>query len=163
MDNHSEQLLAHLLRSRRVAALGTLRDSAPFVSLVVFAVSADFSAFYLHLSRLAVHTRDILQDPRVSLMLAEEDADFDRDPQTLARVSLQGVAEELPRGHEDYAAVQALYLARFPDAAVNFRLADFSLFRIRPNRARYVAGFGKIFNLQPHHFTDAAQANPPNI
>lgn len=159
MDEASQQLLAHLIRTQRVAALGTLREGAPFVSLVALAATADFSAFYLHISRLAVHTRDILQDPHVSLLLAEPDTDGARDPQTLARLSIQGMAEEVGPDAPDYVEARALYLARFPDAGQNFRLADFALFRIRPNRARYVAGFGKIFNLQPHHFRAAAAGN----
>lgn len=157
MDEQSQRLLAHLLHTQRVAALGTLREGAPFVSLAAFAPAPDFTAFYLHISRLAVHTRDILQDPRVSLLIAEPDADATRDPQTLARLSIQGVAEEVMSEVSDYAAARTLYLARFAEAAMNFRLADFSLFRIRPNRARYVAGFGKIFNLQPHHLSAAAE------
>jgi heme iron utilization protein len=46
-----------------------------------------------------------------------------------------------------YAPSRARYLARFPDAAFTFYMADFSLFRIVPSRARYVAGFGRIFDL----------------
>jgi hypothetical protein len=66
MDDETLQLLAALIRGRRIAALGTLRQGAPFVSMVPYAPAADFSAFYLHMSRLAYHTQDILKDAQVS-------------------------------------------------------------------------------------------------
>ena len=39
------------------------------------------------------------------------------------------------------------WLERFPEQAVNFELADFSFWRIVPRDARFVAGFGRIYNL----------------
>ena len=53
MDTGSEQLLVRLLRILRVAALGTSRDGAPFVSMVSLAHAEDASAFYIHVSRPA--------------------------------------------------------------------------------------------------------------
>ena len=68
MDANVLHSLATLIRSNRLAALGTLRDGCPFVSMVVYAISDDLTSFYLHLSRLAVHTRDIIADPRLKLV-----------------------------------------------------------------------------------------------
>lgn len=155
MDTESQQLLAKLIRTQRTAALGTLREGAPFVSLVLFAAAEDFSVFYLHISSLARHTRDLQTDPRVSLMIAETD-DGLRDPQTLARLSLEGEAVEVPREDPEAQALQDLYLARHPQSVFNFSLGDFALYRITPRRGRYVAGFGKIFNLGPDHLREAA-------
>jgi hypothetical protein len=39
------------------------------------------------------------------------------------------------------------WLARFPEQAINFQLADFSFWKIAPRDARFVAGFGRIHNL----------------
>jgi len=50
MDTQSQQSLAHIIRAQRTA-LGTLDEGAPLVSLVLYLPTADFSAFYLHLSR----------------------------------------------------------------------------------------------------------------
>lgn len=155
MDSASLTTLARLIRAQRVGALGTLDGGAPFVSLVLVAPAADFGAFFLHISTLAHHTRHILQDDRVSLMLAEPDPGHG-DPQTLARLSLRARAVALERGSAEYSAARAVYLARFPEAAFNFSLADFGLFRIEPTTARYVAGFGKIFNLRVSHLNEAA-------
>ena len=91
MDAELLQIIHRLLGTARMAALGTLREGAPFVSLTTTAPADDFSAFWLHLSRLAFHTRHIEADPRVSLMFWEE-AGQERNPQTLARISLAGEA-----------------------------------------------------------------------
>ncbi len=147
MDAESKVKLLSLLRQARLAALGTLRpDGGPLVSQVLFAAAPDFSGFYILISQLAQHTQDILNDPRVSLMIAQAD-DGLTDPQTLARVSLRGEARPVLHDQPDYAAARAAYLEKFPQAAMIFQLGDFALYRVEARSARYVAGFGKTFNL----------------
>lgn len=159
MDSQFQQALAHLIRTHRTTALGTLHDGAPLVSLVLYAPNADFSAFYLHISRLAQHTQAILHDPQIGLLIAEPDTGR-QDPQTLARVSLQGTASEVLRTDADYDAIRAAYLQRFPNAAMTLSLSDFAFFRMQPNRGRFVAGFGQIFNLTVVTLQAAALTQP---
>jgi heme iron utilization protein len=68
-------------------------------------------------------------------------------PQALPRVALQVQATVLPRDDDAYAAAKAAYLARFPDSAVTFELADFSIVALAPRSARLVAGFGRAHGL----------------
>ena len=142
MDADSQRTLAQLLRTQRVAALGTLRDGMPFVSSVGYAAAPDFAAFYLHVSGLAYHTQALRQDPRVGLLISEPDTGT-RNLQTLARISLCGQAEELPRAAADYAEAESIYLAKLPQAHFNFGLADFVLVRIRPTLAPTSPGLGR--------------------
>jgi putative heme iron utilization protein len=123
--------------------------------MVLYAVEADLGAFWLHLSQLAIHTRDITSDPRVGLMIAENDSGAD-DPQTLARLSIQGTAEAVAADNPEYDVARALYLSRFPAASSSFALGDFSLYRIVPSRGRYIGGFGEIHNVTAEHFRKAA-------
>jgi putative heme iron utilization protein len=155
MDAESSQALARLLRRQRIAALGTLSDAAPLVSMVLFVAAADLTSFYIHVSRLAQHTQALLQDPRVSLMVAEPDTG-EHDPQMLARVSIRGDATEVPPTAVDYEAAKAAYFEKFPRSAVNFGLGDFMLWRITPRGVRYVGGFGKIFDLAAADFRHIA-------
>jgi len=148
MDAESEKILARLLKTTRVAALGTLHDGAPFVSMTSLARADDGSAFYVHVSRLAQHTRDMDADPRVSLMFAEAD-DGRVDPQTLARLSIQCRAEKIERADESYAAIQKLYLSQFPASEQLFSFGDFNLWKLIPEKARFVAGFARAFNITP--------------
>jgi len=155
MDADASVLLARLIRGVRVAALGTLRQGAPLVSMVAILPEPDFSAVCLHVSRLAWHTQDMLADPRVSLSIAELD-DGRADPQTLARVALRGEATKLPGEGETFERLKTAWLARFPESAVTFELADFSFWRVVPRDARFVAGLGRTFNLSPESLRRAA-------
>ena len=156
MDKISEILLASILRNTRVAALATLRDAEPRISMVAYVVAPDFSAFYIHVSRLAQHTMDMQKDKHVGLMISEID-DGRADPQTLARLSVRGTPEFMPKGEPGYAPIKGLYVSRFPESQNLFSLEDFSLWRIVPKGARYVAGFAKAFNLTLESLQKAAQ------
>jgi putative heme iron utilization protein len=156
MDKSSEILLAYTLRNTRVAALVTLRGTEPRISMVAYVVAPDFSAFYIHVSKLAQHTMDMQKDKHVSFMVSETD-DGRADPQTLARLSVRGIAEFMFPGEPGYTPIKDLYLSRFPEALPLFSLDDFDLWRIVPRGARYVAGFTKAFNLTLESLHKAAR------
>jgi heme iron utilization protein len=143
MDADTRSALSRLVRKERIAHLATLRAGAPMASMTLYLPDETFSAFHVHVSRLAWHTQDMLQDPRVALSVAETD-DGRADPFTLMRVSIRGHAEQLLQ--EDL-PLKTKWLSRFPEQAINFELADFSFWRITPRDARFVAGFGRIHNL----------------
>jgi heme iron utilization protein len=134
------ETLRALLFKQRIAHLATLRNGAPMASMTLYLPEKDLSAFYVHVSRLAWHTQDMAHDPRVALSIAEAD-DGRADPFTLMRVTIRGDALQLADGPKD------AWLARFPQQAINFELADFSFWRITPCDARFVEGFGRIHNL----------------
>src|SRR4051812_18972073 len=116
------------------------------VSMTLYRAEEDFSAFWVHVSRLAWHTQDMLQDPRVALSIAQTD-DGRPDPFTLMRVSIRGEAVQLANQGPAFDKLKAAWLERFPEQAINFELADFSFWRIEARDARFVAGFGRIHNL----------------
>jgi putative heme iron utilization protein len=137
-----------LLRRSRQGALATLMSSsgAPYCSLVNLASHPDGSPVLL-ISRLALHTRNVLADPRVSLMLDER---APGDPLEGARIMLAGTAEEA--GESDVLSLRQRYLRVHPTAEVFVDFKDFSFFRIRPSGAHLVAGFGRIVDLAPERF-----------
>jgi hypothetical protein len=157
MDAETRSALAGLLRRGRVAALGTLRDGAPLVSLVACLPEPDFSAFHVRVSRLAWHTQDMARDARVSLCVAETD-DRRPDPQTLARLTIRGEAAPLRGEGEAHARLKAAWLERYPESRITFELADFAFWRIVPRDARFVAGLGRTFNLSAAELRAAAGA-----
>ena len=133
-------LLKKLILRERTAHLATLRGGAPMASMTLYLPERDFSAFYVHVSRLAWHTQDMMQDGRIALSISESD-DRRPDPFTLMRVTIRGEATQMISGPKD------AWLGRFPEQAINFTLADFSFWRITPRDARFVAGFGRIRNI----------------
>src|SRR5947199_1262914 len=90
-------LARSLLRRSRQGALATLMAGSgdPYCSLVNVATHPDGSPILL-ISRLALHTRNILDDSRVSLMLDER---AEGDPLEGSRIMLMGRAEQA--SHED--------------------------------------------------------------
>lgn len=134
--------LRALFQNQRVAALGTLGlDGQPFVSMVPFAVDPQAATLVIHISLLAPHTRNLLANPAVSVMVMEPETPGE-PVHALPRVSLDGQAKRLtPHSPECHAARQ-VYLARFPEAEPITQLGDFSFVVITPGKARHVAGFG---------------------
>jgi hypothetical protein len=129
------------------------RTGDPYSSLINVAPDADGSPILL-VSALAVHTRNIVTDPRVSLMLDER---AEGDPLEGARIMLAGTAQRTQE--EDLARVRRRYLAFHPAAEAFAGFADFSFFRIVPSGLHLVAGFGRIVDLLPEQFlTDLSDA-----
>ena len=131
-----------LLREGRSGALATLLPGSgdPYCSLVNVGTCIDGAPLFL-LSKLALHTKNILADNRVSLMLDERKAG---DPLEGARVMLMGACAQTT----DQTARTA-YLRRHPDAELFANFADFSFYRMEITRAHLVAGFGRIVDLAP--------------
>ena len=157
MDTSSAALLRQLLRTQRIAALGTLRDGAPLVSMTLYLPTPDFSAFHIHVSALAWHTQDMQSDPRVSLLVAKADGTSPADdPFSLPRLTLRARASRLASDAPEHAGLQDAWLAKYPAQAVNFELADFSFWRLEPKDARFIAGYGRIMNLGPAELAAAS-------
>jgi heme iron utilization protein len=154
MNPTMTKALRDLVNGGSIAALGTLHDGEPFVSMVPYAIMPEGGGFLIHVSGLSAHTRDMLAHSRVSLMVV---ADESRGvpSQARPRVTVQGDGEPIDRSSADHRAARAIYLARFPDAAQTFELGDFSLFRIRPVSARFIAGFAQAVTLTPESFSTA--------
>jgi hypothetical protein len=147
-DFNASSLARSLLRRSRQGALATLMAGSgdPYCSLVNVASHPDGSPILL-ISRLALHTRNILADFRVSLMLDERAAG---DPLEGARIMLAGRAEEA--AGETAGILRRRYLNAHPSAETFVDFKDFSFFRIVPSAAHLVAGFGRIIDLAPAQF-----------
>jgi putative heme iron utilization protein len=154
-DYNADRLARSLLRRSRQGALATLVPGSgdPYCSLVNVASHPDGSPILL-ISRLALHTRNIIGDSRVSLMLDERAAG---DPLEGSRIMLAGRAEEA--GGDQIALLRRRYLNAHPSAEAFVNFKDFAFFRIYPTGAHLVAGFGRIVDLKPEQFlTDMAGA-----
>ena len=151
--------LRSLLQNQRVAALGTLdTDGFPFVSMVPFAVEPASAQLVIHVSGLAVHTRNLQTTPRVSLLVMQ--AEVTGEPvHALARVTLEGVATVLERDRAAWRQARDAYLARFPDAQPMTELGDFMFVGVAVQGARQVAGFGAARSLDAE--TMAEVLRPP--
>ena len=156
MSTDTRRILGTLLQERSVAALGTLQDDQPYVSLVPFAITATGTCLVIHTSRLAAHTHNMKRNERVSVLVSEPEGS-NRMPQSLARVTLQGIAREATGVEPEYPRWREAYLKRFPSAAPMFDFGDFSLFMIEVTSARLVAGFAQAVTLNAKSFAEAVR------
>jgi putative heme iron utilization protein len=147
-------VLKSLILQQPVAALATLRDGAPAISMVPFAMLPEGAGFVIHVSSLASHTKDMLANPEVSLLVTASLEQVDT-PLALPRVSIQGHAHPCPADSDAYNQARSCYLKKLPDAEELFSFADFSLWVIVPESLRFVAGFGRAMSLTPERLRTA--------
>ena len=137
MAHTVRDLLRRLDRASLASALPD-RDGAPwpYASLVLVAVDHDLAPILL-LSNLAEHAKAIAADGRVSLLF-DGTAGLDQ-PLTGPRVTLLGRAAKT--GDE---RLKRRFLVHHPDAEMYAGFGDFNFYRVAPERAHLVAGFGRI-------------------
>ncbi|MEQ1600898.1 MAG: DUF2470 domain-containing protein [Methylophilaceae bacterium] len=147
IDTNARQFL----RATRSGVLSTLSakfDGCPFGSVAPFVLDQNGAPIIL-ISALAEHTKNIIANPKVSLIVL---ASMD-DLQDNARLTLMGAAQQIT---EDDTLLRARYLRYFPSAAGYFEMHDFSFYRIHIQQARYIGGFGKIAWINAQAFASPA-------
>lgn len=115
------------------------RPGWPFGSVAAYGVDTGGQPTLL-VSRLAVHTRNLLADPRASLFVIEPG--WTGDPLAGARVTLVGSVE--PVAGAERPAIRDDYLERHPSARSWVDFGDFGFYRMRLAELYYVAGFGAM-------------------
>lgn len=140
----------NLLRRARTATLGTLNvdDGIPYASLVNVATDVRGCPLIL-VSTLAWHTRNLLADPRGSIMVAELPPSG--DALTGARVTVMGRFSRV-----DAKDAARRFLARHPAAEMYAGFGDFGFWRLEPEKAHAVAGFGRIETLPANELFPSA-------
>ncbi|MBL8466446.1 HugZ family protein [Methyloversatilis discipulorum] len=152
MTPEQAQALRDLLARQPVAALATLHDGEPAVSMVPWVLLPD-GRFVIHVSALASHTADMRSNPEVALLITAPLA-AGESPLALPRLSVRGRAEVCPVGSPGHDDARAAYLARLPESAELFSFGDFSLFVISVLSARFVGGFAQARSLTAAGFAD---------
>lgn len=104
--------------------------------------------FYLLISTVAQHGRNLLTSPRVSLLFAEDEFRCVQ-PFARKRVTIEAAVSEVPRNTSAYSVVIERFKARFDDDLVTSlsQMGDFHLFKLSPLGGSVVMGFGKAYRL----------------
>ena len=121
----------------------------PFGSVVPYCLDRQGRPVIL-ISSIAQHTKNVLADNKVSLIIAERGTD---DIQAHGRVTYIGYAHQVTEDDTDTAN---RYYQYFPDAADYHKSHHFDLFYIELHRLRFIGGFGQI------HWVDAKAYAPNN-
>ena len=87
------------------------------------------------ISSMAMHTQNLKQDPRASLLITQPDVSG--DPLGAARLTLVGLFAEVPAPE-----VRDLYLARHENAKYWQDYTDFAYYRLEVSGVYFIGGFG---------------------
>jgi len=135
----------HAERARTLVAqmsTGTLCTLAidpagyPYGSFVTVTFAEGNPIFLI--SALAEHTRNLEQDPRASLLVAESGA---ADPLANGRVTMLGPCTRVEGGG---GRARAAFLAAHPNAAYYADFRDFGFWELRVDSVRYIGGYGRM-------------------
>ena len=143
MNENREQLARSVrgfLRARRYGVLATMSlelPGHPFGSITPYVVTHEGRVILL-VSAIAQHTKNMIADPKVSILVADETSD---DKQAAGRVTVVGEARRVDDAVE---AVGARYLRCFPSHRDYDQAHDFLYVQIDPVRIRFIGGFGEI-------------------
>lgn len=144
-----------LVGGQKTGTLATLTvdpPGFPYGSFVTFALDGEAPVFLV--SRLAEHTKNLLREPRCSLMVAESGA---ADPLANGRVTMVGRCEELDS--EAATSAREAYLAVHPNASYYVDFKDFSFWRLTVESIRYIGGYGRMSWVEESAWS-TAEADP---
>ncbi len=125
----------------------------PFGSVVPYCLDYTGQPVIL-ISQIAQHTKNILINPKVSLITFEHGAE---DIQAAARLTMLADVQHLHGEESDQAA--ARYYRYFPQARDYHTTHDFDFYRLNVVRLRYIGGFGRINWLEPDQVLQANAFN----
>lgn len=149
MDTKQTGTMARqLLLCEYQAVLSTISvemQGYPFGSVVPFCLDRQGQPVIL-ISDIAQHTKNIIADPRVSIICLEQAAE---DQQAAGRVTLLADAEKIPASDDD---TIWRYYSFFPHSRDYHNTHGFDFYRLKPRKIRFIGGFGRIHWLKPEDF-----------
>lgn len=106
------------------------------------------SDFYIFISTVAQHGKNLLVNPKVSLLFAEDESQC---VQSFARkrVTIEAFVSEVGRNEEHFLYAVERFKAHFDSELVSTlsNMGDFHLFKLSPQSGNVVMGFGKAYRL----------------
>ncbi|MCA9472486.1 MAG: pyridoxamine 5'-phosphate oxidase family protein [Nitrospirales bacterium] len=146
-EDAPETVCAELIRKMQSLQLSTVNpEGLPDLSYTPY-LHRPPNHFYIFVSQLAAHTRHMLGNPTVSIMVI---ADEHTSRQIFARTRVMYQCEAIPVSPDasNYTVVLDGYQQRHGKTVALLRqLPDFLLFHLRPVSGRFVMGFGKAYLL----------------
>lgn len=129
--------LMHLGRIGSLCTLSQHQPGWPFGSVMPYGLDDRGRPTFL-ISTMAMHTKNLLADPRASLLVMQPDVTG--DPLGAARVTVMGRVVRNPQ--EELESTRRAYLARHENARYWVNFDDFAFYRMEIVDVYYVGGFG---------------------
>ncbi len=144
LDRIAEEARGFLTRFKTLLIATVNPDGVPLASYAPFVRQKDH-CFYIYVSELSRHTRDLDATAVASVLFIEDERDT---IQLFARKRLifDCRAELIARDSEEWREILDNFAETFGDVLDLLKpLADFKMFRLRPTEGMYVGGFGKAY------------------
>lgn len=129
--------LVHLGSVGALSTISQRHPSWPFGSVMPYGLDDQGAPSFL-VSTMAMHTQNVMDDPRASLLVMEAAAA--EDPLGAGRVTLMGKVVRTPDSRLE--RVRDGYLKRHPNASYWVDFRDFSFFEMDVVDVYFVGGFG---------------------
>lgn len=134
--------------------LGTASPDGEPDASVAAAILGEDGAFYIYVSALSAHTRNIEQTRKASVFLIEDEASA-KNILARKRLTFPTTASLIERGSEAFVARLGELKAKFGPVMEHLEnMRDFQLYRLVPARGRLVAGFGQAYDVDPLDWHD---------
>ncbi len=149
--------LVYRARTGTLATLSRKHPGHPFGSVMPYALDDRGRPLFL-ISTLAMHTQNLVADPRASLLVTEPGREG--DPLAAGRATLMGRAVGVDAADAaDAGRVRAAYLGRHPQAAYWVDFTDFRFYRLTLEDVYFVGGFAAMDWIEPAAYL-AARPDP---
>lgn len=147
LENRLQPQIAEFREERQTILLSTLSaDGFPHISYSPFARLDD--GYYILISEIAEHTRNLMENKKLSFMLVEDETNC-KQVYARKRLTYKADAEVVERNTETWKAATAQLQSRFGEIVENLsKLGDFHLLKITPTVGRFVKGFGQAYTVQ---------------
>ncbi len=151
-QNYTEQY-QQLIQSQQTLVLSTVTEQGkPHSSYAPFTRDAE-GIFYIFVSELAVHTKNMLKNGSASILFIKSESEtknlFARE-----RVVLDCEINEVQPQDECYYKRMLIMREKFGETVALLQsLPDFHLLALKAVEGKYIAGFGKAFSINTADWT----------
>ena len=151
--SHAERArtLVYLQQTGSLSTISRKQSGWPFGSVMPYGLDEQGQPLFL-ISTMAMHTQNLLGDPRASLLVTPPESRI--DPLGAARVTLMGTVTKVPGG--EVAQIRERYLSRHANASYWVDFTDFGFFRMAIEDVYFVGGFGSMGWVAPDDYARAA-------
>lgn len=153
LQNRLEPEVREFRDSRKTLQLATISpEGIPNATYAPFAF--DSQAYYILVSDIASHGRNLKTNRNVSIMMVEDESEA-KQVYARKRLTFDTHAELVEKHTQAWERGVAALQARFGEIIDNLsQLGDFNLYRLIPESGRYVKGFGQAFEISGNDLLD---------
>jgi len=137
--------MTNFISKIKTAIIGTVdENNLPFSSYAPYIY--DKNRFYIYISKIATHTKNIQTNPNASLFFIEDESKSE-NLFARKRISLQCISAKIDRDSERFEEVLTLFGEKFDSSMVEMlkKMTDFYLFELEVKSGEATFGFGDAY------------------